>query len=53
MLADPEQSGALLSALDYALRGDHGCVERDEWQERRRQALAKFGVYLGLGAPAR
>jgi hypothetical protein len=49
---DAAHAHGLLSALDYALRGDAGCVEPDEWQERRRQALAKYGVYLGLGESA-
>lgn len=49
---DAAYAAGLLSALDYALRGDHGCLEPDEWQERRRRALAKHGVYLGLGADA-
>lgn len=45
-------TAGLLSALDHALRGSSGCMEPDEWQERRRQALAKHGDYLGLGEPA-
>jgi hypothetical protein len=44
-----EEAAGLLSALDYALRGECGCLERDEWQDMRRQALAKHGDYLGLG----
>jgi hypothetical protein len=44
-----EDAGGLLSALDYAVRGAPGCMEPDEWQERRRLALAEHGDYLGLG----
>lgn len=46
---DLEQLGALFSALDYALRGSPGCVEREEWYAERAEALAKHGTYLGLG----
>lgn len=45
---DPAYAHGLLSALDYALRGSPGCIEPDEWQDGRRQALAKHGEYLGL-----
>lgn len=41
-------TGSLLSALDYALRGEPGCVDMDEWQGRRREALVKHGGYLGV-----
>lgn len=47
-LADPEQAGSIMSALDYALRGDPGCVEPDEWQQQREQALAKHADYIGV-----
>ncbi len=45
----PGQHG-ILSALDYAVRGDAGCVEPDEWAANRRKALAEHGGYLGLDA---
>ena len=41
-------TGAVMSALDYALRGEPGCVDEDEWQDRRRRALVKHGGYLGV-----
>lgn len=44
-----EHLGGLFSALDYALRGDHACVEPEEFDEERRRALAAHGDYLGLG----
>src|SRR4051812_31525205 len=30
-----EDAGGLLSALDYALRGDPGCVDSEEWASER------------------
>jgi hypothetical protein len=33
-------AGGFLSALDYALRGDPGCIEPEEWEQGRRRALA-------------
>jgi hypothetical protein len=41
-LQDPQQAGAILSALDYALRGDPGCSDPDEWQARREAALERY-----------
>lgn len=37
-----------LSALDYALRGDSGCVEPEEWADRRRCALRDRLAYINL-----
>lgn len=36
----------LFSALDYALRGDPGCVEPDEWVAERETALVEHAEYL-------
>lgn len=42
-----------LTALDHALAGDPGHIERDEWQEDRRTALERHaGSTLRLGEPA-
>lgn len=40
-----EDSGAFLSALDHALRGDPGCVEPSDWRKGREKA---FEEYRGL-----
>lgn len=45
-LADVQ--GGFLSALEHALRGEAGCIEPDEWQAQREQALADYGEYLGI-----
>lgn len=42
---------SVLVALDYALRGDRGLETPSEFEERRRQALARHGTYLGLSDP--
>jgi hypothetical protein len=43
-----DDNAGFLSAIDYALRGSPGCMEPDEWQARREEALAARGDYLGL-----
>jgi hypothetical protein len=47
-MADPNESGHLLSVLDHALHGDPGHVDRDEWSKRRIEALAKHRSDLDL-----
>lgn len=44
-IANPD---ALLSALDYAVRGSAGCIEPDEWERDRRVALHAHRTYLEL-----
>lgn len=43
-----DQFHGLLSALEHALHGSSGCMEPDEWQERREAALEARGEELGL-----
>lgn len=45
---DDDDDTATLSALDYALRGDPGCIEPAEWQVRRRELLIEHADYLKL-----
>lgn len=40
--------GAFLSALDYAVRGDSGCNEPEEWDEEREHALDRWRERLAL-----
>jgi predicted trehalose synthase len=44
-----EDLAGLLSALDYALRGDPGCIEPSDWQADRRVAFVAQRNYIGLG----
>lgn len=44
-------TGSFLAALNDAVRGVRGLEDFDEFQERRRQALARHGTYLGLSDP--
>lgn len=41
---------ALHSALGHALSGSSGCIEPDEWQDRREDALEARREELGLDA---
>jgi hypothetical protein len=41
-------AGALLAAIDYALRGQPGCVEPGQWDGEREAALKQYRGYLDL-----
>lgn len=40
--------GSFFSALDFALTGGTGCLDQEEMDKKRDEAMAKFGAELGL-----
>ncbi len=43
-----EHTAGVLSALDYGLRGDPGCVEHEDFERERQAAYRAHAHYLGL-----